>query len=915
MVAKKGRKSLSTQRVSPGFFGTDEPDPNLAEEGILLGREDQVQHVFQLLMQRGEEAAKEVRHRVMCGQGVLVRGVYFDAGVLRDGLHEWKSSKDTNTVSPVFSAQQQEAACIHRRTRTAGTHAGGLPHTPETGGVACSVSSSNVCESVREHRQGLPKTAKVSLTESNEAHSPMRTSLRDRLALRSANREGIEDAASSAFSLDFCGSEAQEKEQRPTKGVKAAQEERTENEPAKGASRRRRISMKSAKTTEIGVAADLSFPGDSCGSAGLEHEQRPAKVAKSLLSESREIQPTMGASLHASLTLQAQVRMEDVSAHQDAAASLRGRLALRAQTRVEDLGVPPTPCRSKPNLDVSEDKAFDAPSLDVSPGMASASASANNSAPNSDLHLKVGSVAQAFASVSAKRSVISSSSTRGSHGNRNRAGSMATSRKQVDPKRAMKRTLIATRVVSKPSAAVSSRSPAGAKASSASAPNSSRRLVDTIHSERCISGDGNKPKAQNRPETIGQGQSSHDTCRHAPPVRTVRELKGLLLAAGVTPPPGCLEKTELQSLLSRVQQLQTTSLAELQSLSLAAGGQRFSTTDECIRFLFDAPLASAIPAQPARSAVKDEDTGIVGGPERSAAAKQALGGIDSEVDRILKLRKENFSTPCCWGFAVLDVPSEPAQDVAAAQRAYRTLMRTLHPDKAGGTSQRLAEAAEMAREAREAIVRGLNREEPPGPPTNLHCSVVSSELGSRTFQLRWEAPRTNTSAPVRRYIVAVVDPAYGRPLNTAVLEPDYNAMLGRFVPVEELTEYILAEKELQKMPKFWQQMSGTVQVAAANDTGQSPWTVMQVRLQGLKPVREPKKPREAPDAVQHDAMDDRAFKHEIMRRQGPGLKSWLETQKKGSLASWLQSVHWPAIGSKDDLVQRILFVREGTAAK
>jgi len=401
----------------------------------------------------------------------------------------------------------------------------------------------------------------------------------------------------------------------------------------------------------------------------------------------------------------------------------------------------------------------------------------------------------------------------------------------------------------------------------------------------------------------------------------VRELKELLLAAGITPPPGCLEKSELQALFSRLEQLQSQSLTQLQSASLAAGGQRFSNADECIRFLLDPPSAPA--AQPARSsAAKDEEgneTSVHPPPEKSGAAKQAAqGGIDSEVDRILKLRKENFLSPACWGFAVLDVPRETAQDVAAAQRAYRTLIRTLHPDKAGGATPSLAEAAEMAREARDAIARGLNKEEPPGAPANFQYSVVSSELGCRKFKLRWAAPQTKASAPVRRYIVAVVDPAYGRPLNTAVLEPDYNAVLGRFVPVEELTTYTLAEKELQKMPKFWQQINGTVHVAAANDTGQSSWAVMQVRLQGLKPVREPREAAAAApaaDTAQQDAVDDRAFKNEIARRQGPGLKSWLETQKKGTLASWLRSMHWPAIGSKDDLVQRILFVREGRAAK
>ncbi|CAK0865045.1 unnamed protein product [Prorocentrum cordatum] len=62
-----------------------------------------------------------------------------------------------------------------------------------------------------------------------------------------------------------------------------------------------------------------------------------------------------------------------------------------------------------------------------------------------------------------------------------------------------------------------------------------------------------------------------------------------------------------------------------------------------------------------------------------------------------------------------------------------------------------------------------------------------------------------------------------RPLTIATLEPDYDEELQRFVPVEELTSYLLQETQLEKMPCLFKQALATLQVAAANDAGQSSW--------------------------------------------------------------------------------------------
>merc|ERR1712113_1160538 len=103
---------------------------------------------------------------------------------------------------------------------------------------------------------------------------------------------------------------------------------------------------------------------------------------------------------------------------------------------------------------------------------------------------------------------------------------------------------------------------------------------------------------------------------------------------------------------------------------------------------------------------------------------------------------------------------------------------------------------------------------PPGAPRNLTANVICDRPGSRTLEFKWDSPVSSDCAPVRRYVVAVFDPTYGRAITVATLEPDYDEKLHRFVPVEELRSYVLSEAELQKMPRLFQQPKISVQVAA-----------------------------------------------------------------------------------------------------
>lgn len=204
-----------------------------------------------------------------------------------------------------------------------------------------------------------------------------------------------------------------------------------------------------------------------------------------------------------------------------------------------------------------------------------------------------------------------------------------------------------------------------------------------------------------------------------------------------------------------------------------------------------------------------------------------------EVVRILGLRQEAFPSAAAWGFSVLGAA---ARTSAAAQHGFRLLMKRLHPDKLEQTPQ-VARAVELVREARDAVERSLLRLRPPAAPRNLRAAPVCLDPGKRRLRLRWAAPEEQPNAPVARYVVAVVDPAYGRALTVAQLQPDYNQELQRFQDVGELTSYILAEEDLQKMPRLWQQRRVTIQVAAGNEAGQGPWAILEAPLMGSAAAR------------------------------------------------------------------------------
>lgn len=203
-----------------------------------------------------------------------------------------------------------------------------------------------------------------------------------------------------------------------------------------------------------------------------------------------------------------------------------------------------------------------------------------------------------------------------------------------------------------------------------------------------------------------------------------------------------------------------------------------------------------------------------------------------EVQRILQVRKGAFRGPAAWGYAVLNVQ---IMNLASVQTAYRKLMQKLHPDKVGHL-QNIEKAVEITREAKELCEKTLSRQVPPGPMRSLRYTTMCATKGNRSYKLQWSAPSEKEGAPVQRYLVNAFDPAYGKALTITILEPDYKEELKRYVSMEELTSFLLSEKELTKMPSLFQQRVATLQVAAANDAGTGPWASLKIPMGETAPV-------------------------------------------------------------------------------
>eukprot|EP00930_Biecheleria_cincta_P085960 TRINITY_DN75322_c0_g1_i1.p1 TRINITY_DN75322_c0_g1~~TRINITY_DN75322_c0_g1_i1.p1 ORF type:complete len:650 (+),score=125.90 TRINITY_DN75322_c0_g1_i1:74-1951(+) len=446
------------------------------------------------------------------------------------------------------------------------------------------------------------------------------------------------------------------------------------------------------------------------------------------------------------------------------------------------------------------------------------------------------------------------------------------------------------------------------------------RSDDNVHDGGDSLGSGARP-----PHDSHRSMSGHESVFEC----GVKELKDMLSDQAIDF-SSCVEKVELQHLWQRFLELQAKPLEQLQGLCRNAGLPSRADPKECAQLLLNSSMAARVlepaltgPALPSAcsASYKAQHSDSVRDQREHEAAREIL--------RILPLRRDGFSSHAGWARAVLGLDLGRA-DLSGVQQAFRGLMRKLHPDRIGAL-RGADRAIEMLQEARQSCEQANSQLLPPGPPSQLTFTTLCAVPGRRRLRLRWRPPLACSEvSPVRRYLVAALDPSYGRALTITILEPEYSEELKRFLAVEDLCSYVLAEEELHKMPSLFQQSGATLQVSAANEAGQSAWTSLWVPLQeavgasagscdlegqppgadcngaGLGAARG--RAVKAGSRTGEKCMEFESAARAVLQSSGGAeLCTWLRRQSKGLLVAWLQSQSWPTSGSKEELVDRVAF--------
>lgn len=868
---------------------------SVASRAPTLPREEQVSYVLKLLTQKGETAAEQVRQRIGSGSGVVAKGLFFPASVLSEALDqwlEWKAQGSTARTpqqtyfaednlpsvsaggSPDGATSSQSSPPGRRIKRKSSVASPEIHSGKATVSGQCSeeaVSGRAAGAKVPRHSEPDEQSLNGNQCQSARRASPLRI---HRSTPPTSSKASATSVRASRLSQYLEGVS-----QTSAPGITSAS--------SLGSSLRQRLAARAVSVPEA-VVADRS--------QGLNVPQRKESSSVNEAMSSHEVPEASAAA-------------NEVMSSQDSLASVP------SPPRVISPAAPATSSAAKASISISAPK-------DKAPGKVSS------------LRDRLSRRAKSCGEDTARASVATPCTSPRSCLPRVDLASQSAEpgRGTEGPRSSLPRVDLASQ------SAEPCRGTEGPRASS-----SSERLASP--SVRDILGraprTANQTPAQTSADQVSRPRKRANTSVDEPapaapaPERNVRELKALLTQHGLDS-SSCVEKADLEALLARFELFHKRPLAELRASCAANGGPHLGTAIECARFLAQPDLPGKVEHGPAgigstggatastsstaaaAAAVAEHsmEHSRSGEAQRSSDAALREQDASREVHRILPLQRLRFPSPIAWGLAVLGVTS---RDVAAVQRAYRALMKKLHPDKVGGSPE-AAKAVEMVREAKEVCERSLSRQEAPGPPRMLRSELLCSSPGRRRIRLHWAAPEEREAAPVRRYIVAVVDPAYGKALTITVLEPDYSEELQRFVSVEEITSYVLEEGELQKMPRLWEQAAISAHVAAANEAGQSPWAVHQVPLTGTPaPAATAAARNRACSAGNSSAggpkddgcQDVRSFEQQVRSRRGADLRGWLEKQKKVSLAAWLRSVRWPGQGTKEELVERAVYVIEG----
>jgi len=211
--------------------------------------------------------------------------------------------------------------------------------------------------------------------------------------------------------------------------------------------------------------------------------------------------------------------------------------------------------------------------------------------------------------------------------------------------------------------------------------------------------------------------------------------------------------------------------------------------------------------------------------KESINAPVAVSAPDSivEANRICRVSTDSFR----WFTTVLNCDRNNDE----LQKQYRFFMRLFHPDKfRGDVPHCVSQALEKVKSAKKALENELNKFSIrlPHMVHGLSWNLVCAIPRSRVVRLSWNHP----AGQIDKYNVQVLDPCYGRYLNICVLEPDYYEEKRKFVSIQELNEFDVEERKLDKMSHLFDGKQVEFQVAAANSAGVGPYAQIKVDLSG-----------------------------------------------------------------------------------
>lgn len=440
-----------------------------------------------------------------------------------------------------------------------------------------------------------------------------------------------------------------------------------------------------------------------------------------------------------------------------------------------------------------------------------------------------------------------------------------------------------------------------------------------------------KPKpAPEEPEPTPEPAPEEPKHDYPDSTASIGALKEYFTKLGVEYRHRAFERTDLLTLLEEVKELMLmTPLAELRQKSNLPGG----TKEECVRVILN-------PQAPANKSKKRESIGFatsstsepaskrfcgaagVGNPEggfkehpftTSAASSGGGNGpgttgyVVAEALRIGRVR-ETYS----WWLNVFNLKHNATSD--DIQRQFRNLIKIFHPDKvkdiqAGPHQAAVTEALDKIKRAKKEAEQELNKKSmsTPSAPTGLYWKLVNGMKGFRVIKLLWQHP----PGPVDKYTIQVLDPQYGRFLSICVLEPDYMQDKQRFVSIEELNEYDIEERKMEKMAHLFE-ITGLVefQVAAHNTAGQGFYSKIKVDLSG-KTVGRRSPPTSAAPTPSGGDKDISCEQFRVMllsnSRDDNLVRSFLQMRKVREKRAFLNYLNLDSTGTSFDLNDRISF--------